>query len=963
MSKDGEFLASSGAGFGPSPTTAILETQVGVPTSSESDVFPSVVQDRVPPRGPGTTVDTDSTLSRGKQGSLAPSLPVSVSADSAIPTPGGSRRHSGSAARGTDRHSSTASVRPLADVLSRRSSDLECLDELARHESDSSGAGRKRSASPSHRSSRRDVTAHVGATPPGMIRGELTGALYADSRASDRFPRKASSSSTGRRHREDAPTLRPPDKSGAPTGSSSVKRQSRSDAKRQDSSPPRRVVSRTPPPRSYGAYKEGCRSRSKSPHCSSRRRRQRSHRSRARPRCSETHDSRSRGRSEAGRGHREPSAYDKPPGPHGVERRRPSPPVFGHQSGVERIAEGALSQVALQQRKLKKQAKDKERELQKRLHDIDVATEEKIQKVDRGDHCAFSPVFYDVPQSQDSSLHPPDPRPGSSVVVTPDASSHYYSFPSPPPGRQVVVHDYETTQSLKITVPATRSATVTCEPRPVPSLAQLSRFRPEDIPADAIVTPVLPLTDTKLISALDTPLVSTTTALPAYSPVPLLPPASVSPADPPPWYRQLVADAVSAFRAQLPNIPPVSAAATITSPDEGVDVSSPPDVPVTKAVKPPPKLVKQPKRFVPDDELSVDGSDGDDAQSVGARSTKRRREDSDTETPEALTLTDAKRWAYQNLVRTCWLVHLLLPMSWTRVILGIPLQWKAKALVRHNRVMQAIDKEVFDSEVDCSKKPILSITNDADSTTKGFFLAKHKCHRLKVGTHCRLHSTPLVTDRPVPVDQDMLALVSSVPPPLATLHLWEEMERVGRALLAIGSLNQCFMAASRHHMEAVRLSRDAPPEAPQEWKVALDFTMMRRLSDSLAEAQRHTADLAVKIVANSVLVRRNTYLAKSGLSERVKKPLRSLPIESRTLFGGRMVEALDADTVEKKHNPSKSRSQSSNRSCGSNQSAAKAKTQSSTHQASSSSSSSRRGSGRGRGKSATRSSRGRGRKP
>ena len=91
MSKDGEFLASSGAGFGPSPTTAILETQVGVPTSSESDVFPSVVQDRVPPRGPGTTVDTDSTLSRGRQGSLAPSLPVSVSADSAIPTPGGSR--------------------------------------------------------------------------------------------------------------------------------------------------------------------------------------------------------------------------------------------------------------------------------------------------------------------------------------------------------------------------------------------------------------------------------------------------------------------------------------------------------------------------------------------------------------------------------------------------------------------------------------------------------------------------------------------------------------------------------------------------------------------------------------------------------------------------------------------------------------------------------------------------------
>ena len=368
---------------------------------------------------------------------------------------------------------------------------------------------------------------------------------------------------------------------------------------------------------------------------------------------------------------------------------------------------------------------------------------------------------------------------------------------------------------------------------------------------------------------------------------------------------------------------------------------------------------------------------------MGARSTKRRREDSDTDTPEALTLTDAKRWAYQNLSQDLLASPPVAAHELDPCDIGDPppvepdfgalllSSYEAKALVRHNRVMQAIDMEVLDSEVDCSKRPILSITNDADSTTKGFFLAKHKCHRLKVGTHYRLHSTPLVTDRPVPMDQDMLALVPSVPPPLATLHLWEEIERVGRALLAIGSLNQCFMAASRHHMEAVRLSRDAPPDAPPESKVALDFMMMRRLSDSLAEAQRHTADLSVKLVANSVLVCRNAYLAKSGLSERVKKTLRSLPIESRTLFGGRMVEALDADTEEKKLNPSKSHSQSSNRYRGSNQSAAKAKTQSSTPQASSSSSSSRRGSGRGRGKTATqssnkdstRSSHGRGRKP
>ena len=103
-------------------------------------------------------------------------------------------------------------------------------------------------------------------------------------------------------------------------------------------------------------------------------------------------------------------------------------------------------------------------------------------------------------------------------------------------------------------------------------------------------------------------------------------------------------------------------------------------------------------------------------------------------------------------------------------------------------------------------------------------------------------------------------------------------------------------------MEAVRLSRDAPPDAPPELKVALDFTMMKHLLDSLAEAQCHTADLSVKLVANSVLVRRNAYFAKSGLTERVKKPLRSLPFECKTLFAGHIVEALDIDNEEKKCN-------------------------------------------------------------
>ena len=107
-------------------------------------------------------------------------------------------------------------VCPLHDVLSRRSSDLDCMDELSCQESESPSptAGRKRSASPSDLSSRRDVRAHSHATPPGMIRGELTGTLYAIPRASEVFPR-TSSQSAGRSGQDDVPTLRPRDKSRA----------------------------------------------------------------------------------------------------------------------------------------------------------------------------------------------------------------------------------------------------------------------------------------------------------------------------------------------------------------------------------------------------------------------------------------------------------------------------------------------------------------------------------------------------------------------------------------------------------------------------------------------------------------------------------------------------------------------------------------------------------------------------
>ena len=183
-------------------------------------------------------------------------------------------------------------------------------------------------------------------------------------------------------------------------------------------------------------------------------------------------------------------------------------------------------------------------------------------------------------------------------------------------------------------------------------------------------------------------------------------------------------------------------------------------------------------------------------------------------------------------------------------------------------------------------------------------MSKQICKGLRMDTHYKIHSTDLVTDRPVPVDQDMLVLVRTAPPPLATLHQWEEVEKTGCALLGIMSMNEYFMAAIRHHVEAVRLS-EADPDIPPAEKEPLNYQMFRRLTDSLVEATRHITDLAVKQVSQAALVRRNAYLAKAPLTDRVKKPLRAQPLESPKLFAGKMVEALDLDREERKAQPAK----------------------------------------------------------
>ena len=150
--------------------------------------------------------------------------------------------------------------------------------------------------------------------------------------------------------------------------------------------------------------------------------------------------------------------------------------------------------------------------------------------------------------------------------------------------------------------------------------------------------------------------------------------------------------------------------------------------------------------------------------------------------------------------------------------------------------------------------------------------------------------------RCAPVDQDMASLVKSTPPPVCTLHYSEEVEKIGCDL---------FVATTRHHLEAARLSQDAMARALKEKSslpthFPLNFPMLGRLMESMAEAIRHSADMAVKQVTNGVLVRRNSFLAKSGLCDHVRHPLKALPIEAKCLFADRMVEAIDLDREERK---------------------------------------------------------------
>ena len=228
-----------------------------------------------------------------------------------------------------------------------------------------------------------------------------------------------------------------------------------------------------------------------------------------------------------------------------------------------------------------------------------------------------------------------------------------------------------------------------------------------------------------------------------------------------------------------------------------------------------------------------------------------------------------------------------------------------QSFITHNRAVQGMKANVPDEDVDCSNKELRIITADKKTTTRGVTMSRPRCPGFNIN-HYKLHSTEFQVDGPARVDQDMAWLVPETPPPVCTLRHWEEVERVARAQLAIcSSMEWSLMAIRKHMKEAEKLhkikkDKRNPGNAKVSGAIPVNFAMIRGLTDWMVEALRHSADLGVKQVTNSVLVRRNSYLAMSGLHNRVKRPLRALPIESRQLFAGRMNEAIDLDRDERK---------------------------------------------------------------
>ena len=387
------------------------------------------------------------------------------------------------------------------------------------------------------------------------------------------------------------------------------------------------------------------------------------------------------------------------------------------------------------------------------------------------------------------------------------------------------------------------------------------------------------------------------------------------------------------FASQHP--PPTTPTVTVQSPV----ALSPPDNPTSPTL---PEDASQDRlhrniRITPDAEMELSEEEEppkQDEEPVVTRSEqqplKRRRYDSDeydSDDDETYTLHDKKRYLYQLLgqqscplppVKKQTVAPILMQQNQEEEpdFRNLPLSALAhEALSTHNRLVLGVDPEASEEDISCTDRKLADIPHDADITIKGVSVTKQHCQGLKPDKHYGLHSSEFSSKTAV-VDQDMQAQVRHPPPAVATIQQWEEVERTGRLQVVILSTMEFMVAGMRHHLAAARISQEAHQKAVAEGITPLppvqqvEFGLMDSFYGSLAQAIRHSLDCGMKQVTNGVLVRRNSYLAKSTLHDRVKKPLRALPIQSRKLFAGRMQEATDLDREERKAQPARSQSSS-----------------------------------------------------
>ena len=429
------------------------------------------------------------------------------------------------------------------------------------------------------------------------------------------------------------------------------------------------------------------------------------------------------------------------------------------------------------------------------------------------------------------------------------------------------------------------------------------------------------------------------------------PPAAAPPVVPPPWVASIekvgasleglfskFASFGAVLQQQQAAAPvahgamPVTSPVAVSPPDERTPVPQPPEGSSSRDVDPDVPSSRQNIRLTREADMPLDDEPEDshsppraaavddpdrDESSSSPHARKKRRVDEEDDSEVIVTLREAKYWVYTVLGQQACPLPPVRRQSLAPILMhrtpdeepdysALPLSaFTLESLVRHNRALQGLDSELADAEVDCGKRRLAQIITDTDTISKGVSMTRHKCRRLKMEAYYKVHSTEFLIARCAPVDQEMAALVKNTPPPVCTLHHWEEVEKIGRGQVAVISLLEFFVAATRHHLEAARLSQDARARAlkekcPLPTEVPVNFPMLGRLMESMAEAIRHSADMAVKQVTNGVLVRWVSYLAKSGLCERVRRPLKALPIEARRLFADRMVEAIDLDREEKK---------------------------------------------------------------